>query len=140
MIKMKDAAVKRAINKAIKYMKESPKKIEKLALSINASIKKRVQEDGKGISGLMKKYTPKYRAWKKGKGRRVAKRDLTFSGRMWSSLSVNQIGTKTRMFFAGKEEALKAEKNQSIDEFFGIASNEQSVINHFFKNVLKEII
>jgi len=141
MIKINDKEVTRAVEKTLKYIKKkAPAFVEKLGISINTSIKKRVQQDGQGVSGFMPPYTPKYRAWKKGKGRKVAKRDLTFSSKMWTALTVEQTDTKTRMFFSGKEEEKKAKGNQAIADFFGIANTEQVVIDKSLKRLLKEVM
>lgn len=141
MIKFNSKAVKAKLKETVKYVeKKIPDRIEKLALLINASMKNRVQTKGLGTSGKMKKYTPRYEKWKKKKKRGIRKRDLTFTGTMWDSLTVMQSGKKTKLFFSGKEENIKAKAHQKTDEFFGLAKPEQKIIDKELAQIMKEVI
>lgn len=106
---------------------------------INASIKQRSQK-GIGIEGKMPGYTPAYKKWKKKKGRNVGTRDLTFSGKMWASLSEALIGGNgVRLFFGSAAEQKKAQGNTEVAPFFGMTKTEDTIYDGFRKHILEEI-
>ena len=74
-----------------------------------------------------------YGAFKQSRGRTTSFRDLTFSGKMWQSLSVAKINNGSRMFFAGTESSAKATGNNIRNDFFGISPDERELIRKEIK-------
>ncbi len=109
--------------------------LTELAFLLNGKIQRRVQGRGQGVKGKMPLYSKRYRSLRKRKGRQISKRDLTFTGKMWQSLTV--IGKPARkqaqMFFSGAEENRKAFFNDEKTEFFGFNSSEKRFIRDKLK-------
>lgn len=105
--------------------------LQRLAQLLNASIQVRVQRFGIGAGGkkLKMPYTKAYEKFKQGKGRSTNFRDLTFSGKMWNSLTTNREVNKARMFFGSGESANKAKGNNERTKFFTLEKNEKQIIN-----------
>ena len=103
------------------------------------SYKRRVQGRGQGTKGRMPLYSKGYNRLRKKRGRQTSRRDLTFTGRMWQSLTV--IGKPARkqaqMFFSGAEENRKAFFNDEKTPFFGFNSTEKSFIRDKLKGFSK---
>jgi len=103
--------------------------LERTAQLLNSSIQLRVQRKGEGLDGkVLSPYKPAYADWKSNKGRQVGYRDLTFSGKMWQSLSTSKISGGAKMFFNGAENVNKMKGNEARTPFFGIGSKEKEII------------
>ena len=119
---------------------DMPNFIEKIAQEANASIQRRVQNKGLDVkTRSMPRYTKPYEAFKRRRGRQVSFRDLTFSGKMWQSLTTQKVGgNKVKMFFMGNFAKI-AEGNQNIRIFFGISQMEAEVIETGINEFLKDL-
>lgn len=118
------------------------KELLKLALLLNTKIKQRVQTQGRDVSGSTMRYgSAKYKKYRKASGRSISYKDLTFSGRMWNSLTATKTGEgEVKMFFGGKEEMLKASGNQERDEFFGISQVEEPFIGEYVSELVRRAL
>lgn len=141
MIKYNSKKVKERFKKIQDWAGEhAPNFLEKLAQRVRVSIKDRVQSKGQGIKKKLKKYSPKYKKYKKEKGRKVSFRDLTFSGRMWNALDIKKLKNQTVIFFKGKEEQEKAKGNQKRTAFFGLGKPEKRIIKDAMKELIKKAL
>lgn len=139
MMKFKDSAAVDAVGAIASYLVTLPSAIIKVGQLINSSIKQRSKK-GIGLSGKMSAYTPKYKAWKAKKGRQTSVRDLTFSGKMWASLTERDLGQgSVRLFFGGAEEQKKAMGNNEKTPFFGMTATEDAIFTKFVQTILKSI-
>lgn len=111
--------------------------LARIAPLINTSIQTRVQDQGLGIRGKMAAYKNRYATYRQAKGRQNKYRDLTFTGKMWGSLSVERLGANIRLFFSGAEDAKKAALNQKRNKFFGLAQSEKDIIKSELKRFSK---
>lgn len=129
------------INKSLKKIEDSFNEgsfFEKLGFLINSSIQRRVQKEGKGIDlKKMEPYSTPYADFKQLKGRSTNFRDLTFSGKMWQSLSVAKINKGSKMFFTGANSKNKADGNQARTPFFGVSEREKDLIRKEIKILAK---
>lgn len=104
--------------------------LTELAFLLNGKIQRRVQQRGQGVKGRMPLYSARYSRFRKKKGRQTSRRDLTFTGKMWQSLTV--IGKPARkqaqMFFSGAEENRKAFFNDEKTPFFSLTRSETGFI------------
>lgn len=112
--------------------------LEDTAKLLNASIQIRVQSKGKGILGeKLKAYSSKYSTFKQNKGRNTNYRDLTFSGKMWQSLTTNRSNNQAKMFFGNVESINKASGNQKRTPFFGLADSEKAILKKELNKFIK---
>ena len=113
--------------------------LTELAFLLSGKIQRRVQQRGQGVRGKMPLYSARYSRFRKRKGRQISRRDLTFTGKMWQSLTV--IGKPARkqaqMFFSGAEEASKAFFNDEKTEFFALTRSETGFIKDKLKGFSK---
>jgi len=111
--------------------------LEGVAQLLNSSIQTRVQEKGRGTDNrVMNAYSNKYAASKKKSGRQTAVRDLTYSGKMWQSLTTAGIPGGAKMFFSGVENANKARGNELRAPFFGIGPKERSILKRELRKLI----
>lgn len=131
-------AVKGNLDKLIKKLEKKNQGIEtanfvqKVAILLNSAIQRRVQSSGRGVYSALKEYEEKYANFRKSRGRQVAYKDLTFSGKMFASLTTEKVGRKVRMFFGSAAEAKKAYKNQKRQKFFGLTESEKTIMRNEF--------
>lgn len=113
--------------------------LSEIAFLLNGKIQRRVQRRGQGTKGKMPLYSERYERFRKKKGRQISRRDLTFTGLMWQSLSViKKPGRKqAEMFFSGAEEAKKAFFNDERTEFFSLNSSERRFLMEQLKGFSK---
>lgn len=120
-----------------------PQDLLKLAFLLNTWIKRRVQRQGLNAKLRKMSYKSKsYKRYRLKKKRQVGYKDLTFSNRMWSSLTAAHINPMAvRSFFGGKEEQDKASENDKRDHFFGISTIESTLVDKYLiKTFTKEQI
>ena len=114
--------------------------LEKTAQELNSSIQVRVQKGGKGVKGLkMKPYSGSYGTFKNSTGRQTAYRDLTFSGKMWQSLTTSKTKNEARMFFGNAESVNKASGNHARTPFFGLSPKEKALLNRRLKKLVEGV-
>ena len=107
------------------------------AFLLNSKIQRRVQQRGFGVKGKMPLYKSKaYRSFRRKRGREITKRDLTFTGRMWQSVSaiIRTSRKQAIMFFGGVEENRKAFFNDKRTPFFGLNSSEKAFLDKRLKD------
>lgn len=106
----------------------------KIGLGINSIIQERTQNEGKGSNDRkMPLYSRSYARLRRdgridkktnrtvGGGRQISKRDLTFSSKMWTSLTATRISKKkVKLHFAGADENSKARYNDERTPFFSL--------------------
>jgi len=109
--------------------------LAEIATILNGKIQRRVQQRGQGVKGRMPLYSERYERFRKKKGLQVSRRDLTFTGLMWQSLTVirKPARKQAQMFFSGAEENRKAFFNDERTPFFGLTRSETG----FIKDKLK---
>lgn len=97
---------------------------------LNSKIQRRVQNQGLGADGRkMGRYQKKYSIFKSSTGRQTKFRDLTFTGKMFQSLTATKVGVnKVEMFFGSAEEKAKASGNDKRTNFFSLSPNEQEFL------------
>lgn len=114
--------------------------LEDTAKLVNSSIQIRVQKEGKGVKGLkMKPYSGSYGTYKQSKGRNISYRDLTFTGKMWQSLTTSRSRNEAKMFFGNAESVNKASGNQARTPFFGLSPKERSLVRRELKKLVDKI-
>ncbi len=114
--------------------------LQETAQLLNSSIQTRVQKDGKGIDGSsLDPYSKKYGAYKESKGRQTGFRDLTFSGKMWQSLTTSKTSKSAKMYFGNAESVNKASGNNKRTPFFGIGPKEKAIIKSQINNLIKNL-
>ena len=90
---------KRSLEPLIKRLEKKVKGFDsdlmlKIGQGINSIIQERTQDQGKGSNGgKMPLYSRSYARLRKRKGRGT-RRDLTYTGKMWTSLTVTRISKK----------------------------------------------
>lgn len=137
-----DKEVKMLLLRVESIVKEAPNMLLRLGLDINEKIRARVQNSGIGLDERrMGKYSVKYGKIRAKKGRDTSIRNLTFTGRMFLSLSArSESPYKVALGFAGPELG-KVRGNNERTPFFGIGTEEKKLIsgtvNEFFKEKLK---
>lgn len=103
--------------------------LESTAQLINGAMQTRVQREGKGVDGSkMIRYTDLYATKKANSGRNTSFRDLTFSGKMWQSLTTSKGKNKAKMFFGNAESVNKASGNNKRTRFFGLGEKEKKIL------------
>jgi hypothetical protein len=109
--------------------------LKEVAFILNSKIQRRVQNKGFGSKGRMRLYSKSYERFRKKRGRQIARRDLTFTGKMWQSLSITTFFSKkeVKMFFSGSEENKKAFFNDKKESFFSLNSDEKRFLNNELK-------
>lgn len=114
--------------------------LEDTAKLLNGSIQTRVQKRGEGTDGKkMKSYSNKYANLKSNTGRNTAYRDLTFSGRMFQSLTTSKSRNKAKMFFGNAESVNKASGNNSRTPFFGLGKKERAILRAEINKLIKKL-
>lgn len=111
----------------------------RLAQLLNSSIQIRVQRNGVGSKGQMSPYSASYAAWKSSKGRNTKHRDLTFSGKMWQSLTTAPVIGGARMFFGNAESANKAKGNDARTPFFSLTEKEKRIIKSEIQKLVRNV-
>jgi hypothetical protein len=126
-------------SRVIKKDQGFTKFLTKIAFLLNSRIQRRVQGRGQGIKGRMPSYSRSYKVTRRKKGRQTSKRDLTFTGNMWQSLSVTSktFNKQAIMFFSGAEDNRKAFFNDERTPFFGLNTDEKSFLNSKLKDFSK---
>ena len=109
------------------------------ALDVVAQVAtKRIEErtdDGKEINGSsFARYTPEYEIFKrKAQGVNFRGVNLQFTNEMLGSMTnTRPQNGKVRIFFAGKQNAIKAAANQSKRPFFGLNREDEKVLRNVF--------
>ena len=126
--------------KKVKKRLEGGDFIQDLAQDLNSKIQVRVQSKGVGADGSkMPSYLPAYAAFKSSKGRNTNIRDLTFSGKMWQSLTTQRVSRGAKMFFGGSEDAIKAAANNKRTPFFSLTQSERDFVSKELKKLTKII-
>ena len=94
----------------------------KIGLGINSIIQERTQNEGKGSKGgKMPPYSRSYARKRQKTGRSTRSRDLTYTGKMWTSLTATRISKKkVKLHFAGADENNKARYNDKRTPFFSL--------------------
>lgn len=94
----------------------------KIGQGINSIIQERTQDEGKGSNGgKMPSYSRPYARKRQKTGRSARSRDLTYTGKMWTSLTATRISKKkVKLHFAGVEENNKARYNDERTPFFSL--------------------
>lgn len=114
--------------------------LEKTAQKLNSSIQTRVQKEGKGSNGLtMKPYSASYALFKERSGRKSNFRDLTFSGKMWNSLTTSKGRNRAKMFFGNAESVNKASGNEKRTPFFGLSNKEEEILSNEIDKFIKDL-
>lgn len=116
---------------------EQKKALEIAAAGARATIISRTT-DGKDYKGRgFKRYTDKYREFKKSKGR-SSKPDLTFTGNMLAAIQVeNATRNSVELGFGSSKEASKAQGNQEKRPFFDLSEKEFDQFVEDYKRNLK---
>ncbi len=109
--------------------------LTEVAFLLNSKIQRRVQTRGQGVKGKMPLYSSRYERRRRAKGRQTSRRDLTFTGSMWQSLTViaKPARKQAQMFFSGAEDANKAFFNDEETPFFSLTKSELSFLNEKLK-------
>lgn len=124
----------------------------KIGLGINSIIQERTQNEGKGSNdGKMPSYSRSYARLRRdgrvdrktsrrvGGGRQVSKRDLTFSGKMWTSLTATRISKKkVKLHFSGADENNKARYNDERTPFFSLGRKGRQYLKSELSNYNKK--
>lgn len=119
--------------------------LEDTAKLLNGSIQIRVQKKGEGIDGKKMKrkdgepYNMDYADFRLSKNRQILFRDLTFSGKMWQSLTTSKRKNQAKMFFGNVESINKASGNQKRTPFFGLAPRERILLKKEIDNLIKSL-
>ena len=95
-------------------------------------------KDKKG--NAFKPYSETYKKIRDEKRLPTAKVDLFFFGKMLGSLTYKTEEKETKLFFADREQSLKALFNNRKREFFGISDIEQAEIQKMIALHLKKLI
>lgn len=89
-------------------------------------------EEGIGVNGPFKSYTPQYEAFRVESGR-GATPDLMFTTRMLGSMTSQVKGNTAIIFFSGAEQQKKAAFNNQTRRFMSFTKNEQRRLGNVFK-------
>ena len=94
----------------------------KIGQGINSIIQERTQDQGKGSNGgKMPLYSRSYARKRQRTGRSTRSRNLTYTGKMWTSLTASRINKKkVKLHFAGADENNKARYNDERIPFFSL--------------------
>ena len=115
--------------------------LQRLALLLNSSIQRRVQNQGLGADGKkLSPYSKQYANYKSQTGRQNKYRDLTYTGNMWQALTSTKLGSDAaRMFFGSATEAKKAGYNDERTPFFELGTQEKKIIDSEIKKLLRKL-
>lgn len=121
-----------------KKSEEFPLFLFSLSVLLNSKIQRRVQNTGLGSNDRpLKRYSTNYARKRRETGRQARFRDLTFSGNMFQSLTVESIGkNRVKMFFGSASERQKAFFNDEKTPFFSLSPSERV----FLKKELNEFV
>lgn len=111
----------------------------RLAQLLNSSIQLRVQRSGIGSKGEMSPYSAAYATWKGNRGRNTKFRDLTYSGKMWQSLTTTPVSGGAKMFFGNAESANKAKGNEARSPFFSLTDREKRLVKNELQKLVKNV-
>ncbi len=104
----------------------------KIGLGINSIIQERTQDEGKGSNGgKMPLYSRSYARKRQRTGRITRSRDLTYTGKMWTSLTATRISKKkVKLHFAGADENNKARYNDKRTPFFSLGKKGRAYLKN----------
>lgn len=128
--------IRRAIES---WADKNPSRVEDIAQMVGTAISSRVQDRGRGVNGVMRYKSAKYKKFRDKKGRTVAFKTLNFTGKMWQSLGTTLKGSSAIIGFGGRENILKASGNEERDPFFSITDQENKLINNELEKMLEEL-
>lgn len=113
----------------------------KVGQLINASIQQRVQRSGVGTDGQkMSPYSKAYADFRTTKKRNTDIRDLTFTGKMWQSLTAKNSTEGVRLYFGSANNANKARGNEARTPFFGLGTLENAIIKRELAKLTQNIV
>lgn len=117
---------------ATDLMDRQEKALDRALQEAARGIVQRTQQ-GRDVSGsTFDPYSPKYKEWKRKKGR-TGDVDLTFSGKMLQSIQSKIKRTTSAIigtiYFNGSKEAAKARGNLRYREFFGLSTKQVDEIS-----------
>lgn len=139
-IKLDDTQVKKLFENLASFQLELPRLLLRMAFLIKSSITDRVQRRGMGVNKALSKYSIMTKSIRKAAGRQVAYKDLTFTGRMFNSMSVSGGSTRAIVFFGSKDEERKAlAQEERGDNFFGIGKEEDIVIDQQLQEAMAKL-
>ena len=139
------------LNKRLKKLKYDMPRAKKMALGkaaefAKAGIKQRTQE--KSLDAFMKPLAPYSEAYIKFKGGKyTGKVDLTFTSKMWSSLTTKSDANQARLFFLGQPAKYAAFQHFGMRRggkvskprpFFALSEKQQKVITKLFMNEFRK--
>ncbi len=142
--------VKKITKKIKKLMRERPRAtraaLGKAAEFAKAGIKQRTQE--KSLDAFMKPLAPYSEAYIKFKGGKyTGKVDLTFTSKMWSSLTTKSDANQARLFFLGQPAKYAAFQHFGMRRggkvskprpFFALSEKQQKAITKLFMNEFRK--
>lgn len=104
----------------------------KIGLGINSIIQERTQDEGKGSNDRkMPLYSRSYARKRQKTGRSTRSRDLTYTGKMWTSLTATRINKKkVKLHFAGADENNKARYNDERTPFFSLGKKGRAYLKN----------
>lgn len=119
--------------------RDLPRQLDKALLQTAVKgvgiIKKRTNA-GRGINKYFKRYTPKYAAFRRKKGRQVSPVNLQFTGRMLGAMQAFGHRGYAEISFTRAEESKKAYFNNQKRPFFGFNKTEKRQLLEFMKKRL----
>jgi hypothetical protein len=112
----------------------------KIGLGINSIIQERTQNEGRGSKGgKMPLYSRSYARKRQRTGRITRSRDLTYTGKMWTSLTATRISKKkVKLHFAGADENNKARYNDERTPFFSLGKKGRAYLRSELNNFNKK--
>lgn len=104
----------------------------KIGQGINSIIQERTQDQGKGSNGQkMPSYSRSYARKRQRTGRSIRSRNLTYTGKMWTSLTATRISKKkVKLHFAGADENNKARYNDERTPFFSLGKKGRTYLRN----------
>jgi hypothetical protein len=106
-----------------------------IAQLLNSRIQIRVQKKGEGPEGnSLLKYSASYARIRSASKRQIAFRDLTYSGKMWQSLTTKPGNYQAKMFFGNAESVNKASGNNKRTPFFELSEDDNNFIKKYIKD------
>lgn len=112
--------ITRAVNKRLASIRGE---LKPALEEVKGEIVTRTQSGQSVTGGKFKDYSKQWGAVRKAAGRPLSPPDLTFTGRMLSSMRVRVGGNIGEIFFGNEREARKAAENQRLRAFFGWSKN-----------------
>lgn len=135
--------------------KEGMKDLEKLGILLRGNIRRRVQDKGRDLRGGTMTYGSarykklreigasmgtKARAAGYTGGFQTGFKDLTVTGRTWSSFLSERVSrTKVRLFFGNRKANDAMFGNNDRKAFFGLGSEEQKIIDISVRRMLEGV-